>query len=213
MKSIGFGNALWINYPDLMSDERPVDMTENMKYAMLRHKLHLQLETINGKKEDKILEMINNYRVFQFSITPKSVWKKIFNTEYTKIGNPNMEELASSLALCLEAEHIKVEEYYMMRGTGHSRPNSQADHEWHRFPDLNIYKENILRYAKSLGYNDSLSQTFMSAALALRLLAYTNYFSAKINIDKGREDELMKKRLKDLNNAGFKNAMSKLVKI
>lgn len=213
LESIGFGNALWIHYPDLLAGSRPVGMTKNMKNIMFRHKLHLQLEIISGSREEKILEMIKNYRVFQFCITPMSLWKKVFNENYTRIGNPNMEELASSLALCLEAKHIKVDEYYLMRGTGHVRPNNQADHEWHRFPNLNEYKENLLIYAKSLGYDDQLSQSFMSAALALRLLGYTNYFSSKIGIQKEKKDVLMKERIKRLNNKGFIQAINKLVKV
>ena len=208
----GFGKSMWIYYQDIIEENNiPVDATKNMKRWMLGHKLNIQLNIIKGSHKERLHEIFDNYRVYQFAIITVDLWRKIYNKEYQMLEDDHIQEIASSIAICLESAQYRTEKYYMLRGTGHSRPNTLENHENHKLPNLNEMIERLEKYAISLNYGEKLTKSFANYALCLRVLGDTNYYALKSACTKEERIKLSKERIDEIRKDEVADEISKLI--
>jgi hypothetical protein len=208
----GFGNSMWIYYPDIIEKKKiPVAATKTMKDCMLGHKLNIQIDQIDGSHKERLYKIFENYRVYQFAIISIELWRKIYNMKYRMLEDDHIQEIASSIAICLEAKQFKSEKYYMLRGTGHSRPNAHPEHANHQLPNLNDMIDRLENYAKSLDYSDRFSKAFAHYALSLRILGDTNFYSTKSDYIKEERIKLSRERIGEIRKREVADEISKLI--
>ncbi len=193
--NVAFGSSAWIDYRVTQCSMLNEKLVKTFQRTLTHHKTDLQLFSLFGTKQERLMEVFEKYRVYQFAVLSRQFWLEIFNEEYSRIRDLHMQEIACSLAIACLGRHSESDSYFLIRGTGHSRPNSQTTNSIHEFPDLQALYDDVVAYGESLMLGEATCASFVAFCISLRILQYTSYHQQKRPIS---VPESIKKRELDI---------------
>ena len=166
-----YGKSAWFNYRLFNSQGKQENIVDAMK-ILLAHKVNIQPRIAEGRTIDERIEDFgNNFRVMQFAIIKKWAWRKVFSEAYYQINDIHSEEIASSLAIATLLRLKELNSYTFIRGTGHTRPNTQKDtaEQRNKIDDQKRLMASITEYFRDITGNDHDADQAAQKAMELRI--------------------------------------------